>query len=381
LGQVAKIASAIDHEVVERIAIGVADLRRRGGRLFLLGVGGSAANCSHAVNDFRKLTGVEAYSPCDNVAELTAGTNDEGWSTVFEAWLRTSRANETDAVLVLSVGGGDADRNVSVNIIRALDEAKRRGLTIYGIVGREGGYTKQIGDEVIVVPTVGSGHVTPHTESFQAVILHCIVCHPSLMIQEGKWESLATTKVPVLLSRAVFLDRDGVINRVVLRNGRPYPPSSVDELEFLPGVSEAIDALHQAGFRIIVVTNQPDVATGVQRREAVEAIHERIRCEFPIDDIKVCYHVDSDGCTCRKPKPGMLLGAAAKWSLDLGQSFMVGDRWRDIEAGRAARCRTILVRSNYAERQAEKPDAVVDSLLEASALILANGVIDAPKEM
>ena len=176
------------------------------------------------------------------------------------------------------------------------------------------------------------------------------------------------------MNRAVFLDRDGVINRAVLRNGRPYPPSSVDELEFLPGVSEAINALHQAGFRIIVVTNQPDVATGVQRREVVEAIHERIRHAFPIDDIKVCYHVDQDGCTCRKPKPGMLLEVATEWSLDLGQSFMVGDRWRDIEAGRAAGCRTILVKSNYAERQAEKPDAVVSSLLEASAFILANSV-------
>ena len=195
LRQVAKIALAIDHEAVERIAIGLAELRGRGGRLFLLGVGGGAANCSHAVNDFRKLTGIEAYSPCDNVAELTARTNDEGWSTVFEAWLRTSRANEKDAVLVLSVGGGDADRNVSVNIVRALDEAKRRGLTIYGIVGRDGGYTKRVGDEVIVVPTIDPAQITPHVESFQAVIWHCIVCHPSLMIQEGKWESLATTKV------------------------------------------------------------------------------------------------------------------------------------------------------------------------------------------
>jgi len=199
LGQVAKIALAIDHEAIERIAIGLAELRGRGGRLFLLGVGGSAANCSHAVNDFRKLTGIEAYSPCDNVAELTARTNDEGWATVFEAWLQTSRANEKDAVLVLSVGGGDATRNVSVNIVRGLDEAKRRGLTIYGIVGRDGGYTKQVGDEVIVVPTVDPGHVTPHTESFQAVIWHCIVCHPSLMIQDSKWESLATTEVSALL--------------------------------------------------------------------------------------------------------------------------------------------------------------------------------------
>lgn len=190
LEQASQIALAIDHEAVERMVAGLVQLRARGGRLFLFGVGGSAANCSHAVSDFRKLAGIEAYSPCDNIAELTARTNDEGWITVFEAWLQTSRANEKDAVLVLSVGGGDAKRNVSANIVRGLEEAKRRGLTIYGIVGRDGGCTKQVGDEVIVVPTVDPTQVTPHTEAFQAVIWHCLVCHPSLMIQENKWEGL-----------------------------------------------------------------------------------------------------------------------------------------------------------------------------------------------
>jgi D-sedoheptulose 7-phosphate isomerase len=191
LEQAAQIALALDHEAVERMAAGLAALRERGGRLFLIGVGGSAANCSHAVNDFRKLAGIEAYSPCDNVAELTARTNDEGWPSVFEAWLRTSRAGATDALLVLSVGGGDADRNVSPNIVRALDEAKRRGLTVYGVVGRDGGYTKRVGDEVIVVPTADPALVTPHAEAFQAVVWHCLVCHPLLMAQPNRWESLA----------------------------------------------------------------------------------------------------------------------------------------------------------------------------------------------
>jgi D-sedoheptulose 7-phosphate isomerase len=194
--QAARVATSIDYEAVDRIALGLVALRERGGRLFLLGVGGSAANCSHAVNDFRKLNGIEAYSPCDNVAELTARTNDEGWETVFEAWLRTSRANEKDAILVFSVGGGDASRNVSANIVRALDEAKRRGLTIYGVVGRDGGYTKQVGDTVVVIPTVDSALITPHTEAFQAVVWHCIVCHPALMIQENKWESISTAAPP-----------------------------------------------------------------------------------------------------------------------------------------------------------------------------------------
>ena len=176
------------------------------------------------------------------------------------------------------------------------------------------------------------------------------------------------------MNRAVFLDRDGVINCAVLRNGRPYPPPSAEELEFLPKVAEAIEMLHTAGFRIIVITNQPDVATGVQQREVVEVIHERIRREFPIDDIKVCYHTDQDGCLCRKPKPGMLLAAARQWSLDLNRSFMVGDRWRDIEAGQAAGCKAILIKRKYEERQAEKPDAIFDSLFEASRLILSGQI-------
>jgi len=191
--QVAEIAAQIDHDAIERLAAALAALRERGGRLFLLGVGGSAANCSHAVNDFRKLAGIEAYSPCDNVSELTARINDDGWPTVFEAWLRTSRADAKDAVLVLSVGGGDAERNVSVNIVRALDEAKRRGLQIFGIVGRDGGYTKKLGDEVIVVPTVDPAHVTPHTEAFQAVVWHGLMCHPRLMVQAAAWEALGQT--------------------------------------------------------------------------------------------------------------------------------------------------------------------------------------------
>jgi len=190
LQQAAQIASQLDSAAIERIASGLVALRERGGRLFILGVGGSAANCSHAVNDFRKLAGIEAYAPTDNVAELTARTNDEGWDTVFAAWLRTSRANEKDAVLVFSVGGGNVEKNVSVNLVRALDEAKRRGLKIYGVVGRDGGYTKKIGDDVVVVPTIVPEYVTPHAEAFQAVVWHCLVCHPKVMLQENKWESV-----------------------------------------------------------------------------------------------------------------------------------------------------------------------------------------------
>lgn len=189
LEEAGRIIELMDREMIERVAAGLADLRARGGRLFLFGVGGSAANCSHAVNDFRKLCGIEAYTPVDNVSELTARTNDEGWETVFAEWLKVSRACSNDAVLVFSVGGGDAENNISVNLIRALDEAKRRGLKIYGVVGRSGGYTKKVGDAVVIVPTVNPAHVTPHTEAFHAVVWHCLVSHPKLQIAGTKWES------------------------------------------------------------------------------------------------------------------------------------------------------------------------------------------------
>jgi len=185
--EVGTVASLIDVNAIENITRELVALRERGGRLFLLGVGGSAANCSHAVNDFRKLCGIEAYTPVDNVAELTARTNDEGWDTVFAAWLRTSKANQNDAVLVFSVGGGDAERNVSANIVAGLKEAKARGLKVFGVVGRDGGYTKKVGDCVIVVPTVEASRVTPHTEAFQAVVWHCIVSHPDLQQKATKW--------------------------------------------------------------------------------------------------------------------------------------------------------------------------------------------------
>ena len=173
------------------------------------------------------------------------------------------------------------------------------------------------------------------------------------------------------MKRAVFLDRDGVVNHVVLRDGRPYPPSSIGELRCVPGTTEAVQALRDAGFRIIIVTNQPDIATGTQRREVVEAMHARLQQLLPLDEIKVCYHVDEDGCACRKPKPGMLLEAAQRWGLDLAHSVMVGDRWRDIEAGKAAGCKTILIKGEYAERAAVGVDAVVASLTEASEIILS----------
>lgn len=185
--EVAWIADAIDPERIESLASALADIRDNGGRLFFLGVGGSAGNCSHAVNDFRKLCKVEAYAPTDNVSELTARTNDEGWETIFAEWLEISRLTENDALFIFSVGGGNQERGVSVNLIRAIDFAKQRGASVFGVVGRDGGYTAQHGDEVIVIPQPNESLVTPHSEAFQAVVWHCLVSHPALQLAATKW--------------------------------------------------------------------------------------------------------------------------------------------------------------------------------------------------
>ena len=185
--EVSEIAGILDYELIEKMSEELSNLRKREGRLFLLGVGGSAANASHAVNDFRKLCGIETYSPTDNVSELTARTNDEGWETVFSEWLKTSRLSDKDMLLVLSVGGGNLEKNISTNLIYALDFAIERKATIIGIVGRDGGYVKKIGKYVLVIPTVNKERVTPHSEAFQAVVWHCLVSHPNLQINATKW--------------------------------------------------------------------------------------------------------------------------------------------------------------------------------------------------
>lgn len=182
------------------------------------------------------------------------------------------------------------------------------------------------------------------------------------------------------MERAVFLDRDGVINRAVVVHGKPFPPDSLDSLEIMEGVPEAICALKAAGFRVIAVTNQPDVATGKQQRSVVEAMHARLRELLDLDDIYVCYHTDADRCLCRKPLPGMLLDAARQWKVDLTESYMVGDRWRDVEAGQNAGCRTFWVRGElYQERQPENPTWIVSSLREASVII--QSIVHANREV
>jgi D-sedoheptulose 7-phosphate isomerase len=190
LSEATEILRQIDVASVEAVAKLLADCRAGGGRLFILGVGGSAANASHAVNDFRKICGFEAYAPTDNVAELTARTNDEGWAGVFEGWLRVSRLRATDALLIFSVGGGDLEKQVSPNLVAAIQYAKSVGAKVAGIVGRDGGHTRKAADACILVPTVNAQHVTPHAEAFQAVLWHLLVTHPALKTAQTKWESV-----------------------------------------------------------------------------------------------------------------------------------------------------------------------------------------------
>jgi len=190
LDEVQAVAAKLSVDAIAGIVEGLVALRSAGGRLFVLGVGGSAGNASHAVNDFRKIVGIEAYAPTDNVSELTARINDEGWNTAYANWLRGSRLAAKDAILVFSVGGGNAEKRVSTNLVEAVKYARRVGAKVYGVVGRDGGYTAQVADACVIIPTVNPSTVTPHTESFQAVVWHLLVSHPRLLAHQMKWESV-----------------------------------------------------------------------------------------------------------------------------------------------------------------------------------------------
>jgi D-sedoheptulose 7-phosphate isomerase len=189
LTEVQQVTAQLNEAAIEKAADELAAIRERGGRLFILGVGGSAGNAGHAVNDFRKICGFEAYAPTDNVSELTARTNDEGWATVFSEWLKGSRINAKDGLLIFSVGGGNLEKNVSPNLVSAIQVAKQVGASVVGIVGRDGGYTAQQATACVIVPTVNPTHVTPHSEAFQGIVWHLLVSHPKLKVAQTKWES------------------------------------------------------------------------------------------------------------------------------------------------------------------------------------------------
>ena len=364
LADAGEILARVDRDSIEAVVAELVALRDRGGRLFFVGSGGGAGHASHAVCDFRKLGGFEAYAASDNVSELTARVNDDGWDTSYAAWLRGSRLNGDDVLFVFSVGGGDRERGVSVNLVHCLDLAKSVGARICGIVGRDGGYTRQ---------TCRCMH------------------HRSLNFASDRHRSdrglpgahLAPARVAPAVARrraevgiaqlgrrpAVFLDRDGVLNASHQVDGVPRPPAGPEHVVVLPGAAEACARLREAEFLL----DRRDQPAGCRARRPEPGGRRRdqrvLRAQVPVDDIVVCYHDDADGCSCRKPQPGLLLEAAKRWDIDLARSYMVGDRWRDIAAGSGAGCRTILVHGPQ-EGIESTPDHVAESLVDAADWIL-----------
>ena len=301
------ICGKIELSRIEALAAALGALRERGGRLFMLGVGGSAGNCSHAVNDFRKLCGIEAYSPVDNVAELTARANDEGWETIFAGWLEVSRLSERDAIFVLSVGGGDVERNVSINLVRAVDFARSRGAKVFGIVGKEAGYTARNGDVVVAIPEVKAGMGDPALGGLSGRGM-ALSRQPSGAA--GSEDQVVTGATRP--RRAVFLDRDGVLVIPEIRDGRSYAPRSIGAFKIYPSAAESLARLKAAGYLLVVVTNQPDIGNGLVSVDVVNEMHRLMAQALPIDRIEMCPHSQSEACGCRKPKPQMLLDAARR---------------------------------------------------------------------
>ena len=374
LSEAKQVIDGLNIGAIERMADLLVRTRQRGGRLFILGVGGSAANASHAVNDFRKIAGIEAYAPTDNVSELTARTNDEGWATIFVEWLRVSRLRPEDLIFVLSVGGGNLEKNVSPNLVTALQYAQEVGTPVIGIVGQGrrlhgqgGGGLRDRADgqpraHHAALRGVSGGGLAPAGLASPAQG----PCRPSGSPSDEPAAGRRRAP-PCGLPRSRRRPEPGDRPR-----RPPVPPQSPEAFEILPGVAEAVRRLHDAGFLLIVATNQPDVARGTQRREVVEAMNARLLAAMPIDEIRVCYE-DGDDCPRRKPNPGLLLEAAQAHGIDLPESYMVGDRWRDVEAGRRAGCRTVFIDLDYDERRPAPPaDHDATGLPDAADWILSH---------
>jgi D-sedoheptulose 7-phosphate isomerase len=353
LNEVQDIAEQLDQSAIEKAVDILTNLK---GRLFILGVGGSAANASHAVNDFRKITGIEAYAPTDNVAELTARTNDDGWETVFSDWLLTSKLGPWDVLLILSVGGGSS--TTSQNLVKAMQLALSKSVQIISIVGRDGGHAMKVSDACILIPIVSQDRITPHQESFQAVIWHLLVNHPKLQKQNKNVKSIK--------NKAVFLDRDGTLNALI--NNRS--PRSLEELHIYPDAFDALTRLKREGFKLIVITNQPDVSRGLLSRQIADGINKRLEDFLHVDRLYICIHTDAHDCPNRKPKTGMLEAAKIEFGIDLTKSYMIGDTWRDIEAGNAAGCKALWLHSLGSAPVLSGYEKAVKSLTEAADWIL-----------
>ena len=301
----------LDVAAIEKVVEALAQVKASGGRVFFLGVGGSAANCSHAVNDFRKLAGMECYAPTDNVSELTARINDDGWESIFVEWLKVSRLGRQDAVFIFSVGGGSVERNISPNLVAAAQHAKSMGAKVIGILGRDGGYHR-VGRGCIRHRSDGqSGDRYSAHRSFPSRHLASVGFSPAAQNEPDEMGIGANMSLGAnRRAPPSFWIATGSSTARSFATERRFHRSPLQDLEILAGVSEALIALKAHGYTIVVVTNQPDVARGTLLEESIEGIHRRLEDELAIDAIMTCFHDDADDCACRKPKPGLLLQAA-----------------------------------------------------------------------
>ncbi len=348
--ETAEILQKIDINSIEKAVDFLMRVKSVGGRVFFAGVGGGAGTGSHASNDFNKIAGISSVCLSDNISLLTALANDEGLESVFTRQLQMHNLNNNDCLFIFSVGGGS--ERVSANLVSAIKYAKGRGACVIGVVGDETGYTARNADACILTPLVNIKNKTPHTEDFQLIMDHLIV-----------------NLIASLPKRAVFFDRDGTLNKAVIRKGAPSCPWKMEELELFPEAHKVLSDLKNMGFENIVFTNQPDIKRGFLTEEETRKISKKILSELPVSEVRFCPHDDSDNCACRKPKAGMLFDSAEKNFVDLSRSFVVGDSWRDMEAGKTAGCKTIFLRRDYNGSFQNGSDFTANNLNEVFEII------------
>ncbi|MBU3918702.1 HAD-IIIA family hydrolase [Patescibacteria group bacterium] len=354
LSETEEIVKSIDKEAIEKVVNVLLWVKSQKGRLFFLGVGGGAGTGSHAANDFNKYAKISSFCLSDNASLITALTNDENFDAIFKRQLEMHSLTPNDCLFIFSVGGGT--ETTSKNLVAAIEYAKEIGAKIVGVVGKDTGATAQKGDGCIIVPCPEESRRTAHTESFQLMMDHLIVFLLDEIGNEMK-------------NKAIFWDRDGIINKVVTRNGETSSPWKLEEFEILSDVKECLEMSKEMGFLNIVFTNQPDISRGNLRIEDLEKMHKIIAEKLPMDEIKFCPHDNQDNCSCRKPKPGLISEAVEKWSIDLGKSYVIGDSWKDIEAGKSAGCKTFLLRREYNKDFQKDYDFEINNLKQAVKII------------
>ena len=332
----------IDIVKLEKLALEIINLRKTQGKLFLLGVGGSAGNCSHAVNDFRKLCKINAFCPTDNISEITARINDEGWENSYKDWLEDSGLSKKDALFVFSVGGGDIKKKVSVNLIRAIKLAKEKKSKVFSIVGRKNSYTFKNSNISLVVKSAPN-LITPTSETMQVLVWHSLVSLQQLMIKKNQM-------VKKKNKNFIFLDRDGVINKSRIVNGKPFAPTKFSDFKIFKYTKNCLKRLNEK-FIILIITNQPDIGNKILKKKEFNKMCSLLKKKYPIQEVYFCPHKKEDGCDCRKPKIGLLKKAYSKYVFNKKKTFMIGDRNSDMIAAEQFGIKPIFIDRNYKEQK------------------------------